>query len=92
MSQQSTPRRKPDYRLEQIDDELLLYHPSQTQILYCNQTASLIWHLCDGRLTAQEIIDLLRAAFPEAHQTIATDVTATLQQFQQYGAIEWTSA
>ena len=87
MSQQSTPRRKPDYRLEQIDDELLLYHPGQTQILYCNQTASLIWHLCDGRLTAQEIIDLLRAAFPDAHQTIAADVTTTLQQFQQYGAI-----
>ena len=88
MSRQTTPRRKPDYRLEQIDDELLLYHPGQTQILYCNQTASLIWHLCDGRLTTQEIIDLLGAAFPDAHQTIATDVAATLQQFQQYGAIE----
>ena len=92
MSLQSTPWRKPDYRLEQIDDELLLYHPNQTQILYCNQTASLIWNLCDGRLTAQEIIDLLGAAFPEARQTIAADVTATLEQFQQYGAIEWPSA
>lgn len=82
------PRRKADYRLELLDDELLLYHPNQTQILYCNQTASLIWQLCDGQHTAQEITDLLKAAFPQSGEVIAQDVTATLRQFHGYGAIE----
>lgn len=82
------PRRKPDYHLEMIDDELLLYHPGETKILYCNPTASLIWQLCDGQYTAQEITTLLSDSFPEAAETIAAEVEATLQDFLQYGAIE----
>ena len=83
------PRRKPDYRLEAIDNELLLYHPIETKILYCNETASLIWQLCDGQRTPQEITTLLAEAFPEAADTIADDVESTLQQFSQHGAVEF---
>ncbi len=83
------PCRKPDYRLEKIDNELLLFHPAQTKIMYCNETASLIWQLCDGQSTPQEIVALLAAAYPEAADTIADDVQATLQQFAQHGAIEF---
>ncbi|MCP4513785.1 MAG: PqqD family protein [Delftia sp.] len=83
------PRRKADYRLEMIDNELLLFHPAQARILYCNQSASLIWQLCDGQSTTQEIVALLAAAFPEAADGIADDVQATLQQLAQHGAIEF---
>ena len=82
------PQRKPDYRLEVIDDESLLYHPGETKILYCNQTASLIWQLCNGQRTVQEIAALLGEAFPGAAETISADVTATLGQFLDQGAIE----
>ena len=83
-----TPHRQPDYQLEQIDDELLLFHPSQTTILYCNQTAFLVWQLCDGARNTQEIIDLLGTAYPEAQDSISDDVLTTLEQFEQHGAIE----
>ncbi|MEE8389483.1 MAG: PqqD family protein [Anaerolineae bacterium] len=83
------PRRKRDYRLEMIDNELLLFHPTETKILYCNEAASLIWQLCDGQRTPQEITTLLAAAFPEAADTITDDVKVTLQQFSQHGAIEF---
>jgi hypothetical protein len=82
------PRRKTDYRLELIDDELLLYHPGRTKILYCNQTASLVWNLCDGQRTAEEIAALLAESYPEA-AAIPADVEATLGQFLEHGAIEW---
>jgi hypothetical protein len=82
------PRQKPDYRLEMIDDELLLYHPGETKILYCNQTASIIWQLCDGQHTKEEITALLKDGFPEAADTIASDVEETLGKFLQHGAIE----
>ncbi len=72
-----------------IDDELLLFHPGEGAILYCNPTASLIWQLCDGQHTVQEIAALLGAAFPEAAEAIAADVEATLQQFLRHGAIEF---
>lgn len=83
------PRQKADYRLEIIDDELLLFHPGQTKIIYCNPTASLIWQLCDGQRTTQEITTLLRAAYPEASAALAADVAATLQQFAGHGAIDF---
>lgn len=83
------PQREPDYQLEQIDDELLLYHPSRTKILYCNQTASLVWQLCDGQRSTQEIIDLLTAAYPEAKDSLPFDTEQTLEEFQEHGAIKF---
>ena len=85
----SKPRRKPDYRLEMIDGELLLFHPGDTKILYCNPSASLIWRLCDGQRTVEEITSLLLQAFPEAADTIPAEVEASLRQFHGHGAIEY---
>jgi hypothetical protein len=89
MEPSKKPRRKTDYHLELIDDELLLYHPGRTKILYCNQTASLVWNLCDGQRTVEEIAALLAESYPEAAATIPADVEATLGQFLEHGAIEW---
>ena len=83
----SKPQRKPDYRLEELDGEILLYHLDQTRILYFNQTASLIWNLCDGKLTVSEMVALLQDAYPEATEAIAADVEATLKTFLDSGAI-----
>lgn len=83
------PCRKPGYCLETIDNELLLFHPAQSQIMYCNETASVIWQLCDGQHTTQDIVALLAAAYPEAAEVMPGDVETTLQQFSQHGAIEW---
>jgi hypothetical protein len=85
----SKPRRQADYRLEMLDNELLIFHPSQATICYCNETASLVWQLCDGKRTVEEVTALLRDAFPEAADTIAGDVEAVLQQFAQHDVIEF---
>ena len=83
------PQQKADYRLEMIDDELLLFHPGQNRIIYCNTTASLVWQLCDGERTGHDIVDLLQIAFPESAETITADVQTTLKNFSQHGAIEF---
>jgi hypothetical protein len=83
------PRQAPDFRLEALDDELLLYHPGSTKIMACNQTASLVWHLCDGERSGAEIVSLLQNAYPDTADSITADVAATLQQFAEHGAIEW---
>jgi coenzyme PQQ biosynthesis protein PqqD len=89
MEHDDKPLRKTGYLLENMDDELLLYHPAETKVMYCNQTASLIWQLCDGERTVQEIVDLLADAYPESAEEIAHDVRATLQQFTDHGAIHF---
>ena len=82
------PRRKPDFRLELLDNEMLLYHPAETKILHFNQTASLIWQLCDGERTAAEMISLLSESYPESAGEVTADVQSTLQQFAEQGCIE----
>ena len=82
------PRRTQNYRLEMLDGELLLYEPGETKILYCNQTASLIWQLCDGTHTKEEITAFLKKGYPEVAETIASDVDETLSRFLDEGAIE----
>ena len=88
MEETAKPKRKPDYRLELLDNELLLYHPTDTRIFYFNQTASLIWQLCDGQHKVSEIIQLLSDAYPESDDSIPADVAATLQQFEEHDCIE----
>ena len=82
------PKRKADYKLEEVDGELLLYHPGSTEILYCNKTASLIWQLCDGTRSGEEIKASLKEAFPEAADSIGDDVEETLKKFLEHDALE----
>jgi hypothetical protein len=83
------PRPKPDYRLEKLDQEVLLYHPASTKALYLSETASLIWSLCDGHRTTGQIVELLTEAFPEEAGTIGGEVEATLRRFVEQDALEF---
>lgn len=83
------PKQKPDYLLEVMDGEILLYHPSRTAIFYLNPTAALIWRLCDGQRTRQEIAAMLAEAYPDAQQQIVVEVDATLRQLAEQGVIEF---
>ena len=84
------PRQKMDYRLERkFGTEVLLYHPAQTEALYLNATAALIWELCNGQRTEAEIAELLRGAFPDAADTIDAEVESTLQNFSEHDAVEF---
>lgn len=83
------PTHKPDYYLEVLDDEILLYHPARTTIFHLNQTAALIWQLCDGRRAESEIVALLIGAYPHNSDDIARETSETLQHFQQQGIIDF---
>ena len=69
---------EPDYLLEQIDNEVTVYHPTLTTSLYLNETGGLIWELCDGQRSTAEIIDILTAAYPENSPQIKGDVTKVI--------------
>lgn len=89
MFSNTKPMQSTDYHLEELDGELLLFHPGQTTLIACNLTASLIWQLCDGQRTTAEIAALLQTAFPDAAETIPTDLATLLQQFKQHGVLDF---
>lgn len=77
-----------EFKLEELDNELLLYHPAKTKTVYLNETASLVWQLCDGKRNVGEIAALLKESFPEAADRVDEDVESTLKTFADHGAIE----
>ncbi|MBM9537999.1 PqqD family protein [Desulfobulbus alkaliphilus] len=87
---QHTIRRKPDFILERIDDEIVVYHPTLTTSMYCNPTGALVWELCDGSLTTGEIVDLLAEIYPEDSEQIRASVPAVIDQLLARGMVELT--
>jgi len=87
MTDNRTPKRDPEYHLEEIDGELLLYNPSKTQTLYLNETAAIIWQLCDGKRSEREIVEMLVASFPEAADSIESDIREALREIEEIGAV-----
>ena len=87
MSHSSIPQRQPQYQIEEIDGEMLLYSAESTETIYLNNTGSIIWELCDGVRTIQEIIDLLKESYPDHSTNLESDVTELLDEFVNYKCI-----
>lgn len=87
MIEKQTPVLNPDYRLEKLDSEILLYSLSGTKAVYLNETAGLIWEICDGNRTVEEIIVLLAQSYPQQKAQIRPDVIATIQALIENGAM-----
>ena len=82
------PKTNNDFKLEEIDGEVLLYSPKATQSIYLNPSASIIWQMCTGELTIQEIIDILQHQFPDDLSGIAGDVKDTIDKLVSSKAVE----
>jgi hypothetical protein len=55
--------------------------------IHLNETATVIWKLCDGSRTVQEIIDLLKKEYPGSELAVATDVREAIELLVSEGAL-----
>ena len=85
------PVRREGCRLEAIEGELLVFDPTRASVLYCNETAAVVWGLCDGSRTVAEIVRLLSDAFPEARGQVAADVREAVVQLVAHRALSLTT-
>jgi coenzyme PQQ biosynthesis protein PqqD len=76
----SVPAQRGSFYLEELEGEAVLYSKGGKRAIYLNETATVIWQLCDGQRTVAEIIGLLAAEYPEAAATIEADVIATVDR------------
>ena len=74
-------------RMEELDDEILLYHPGNNKTLYINKSASIIWQLCTGEQTVADIISLIKDAYPAQPDDLEQDVIATLTELKDNDAV-----
>jgi hypothetical protein len=87
VTEKNKPLCNPEYRLEEMDNEVLLFNPQNLVVLYLNESASIIWQLCDGQRTIHQIADLITEAYPEATADILEDVQGTIKLFTDQGAV-----
>ena len=74
--------------LSELEGESVLYHPERMTMMYLNESANIIWRLCDGRRTVASIIDTLAREFPEQANAVAIDVREAIDQFVREGVVE----
>jgi len=74
--------------LADMEGEWVLYSYERETMVYLNDSAHVIWRLCDGKRTVKEITDVLANAFPDAEKKITIDVSETIQRLMQEGILK----
>jgi hypothetical protein len=73
--------------VEEMGPETLLYEADSHRTIYLNETAALVWKLCDGTRTAQDLIDTLLESYPEARAELPRDVEQAVEMMLREGAL-----
>jgi len=82
------PRPLEGVELSEMEGEGILYWHENTKMLYLNESARVIWQLCDGVRTVSEIARTLAAEFPEVAGEVSLQVPETIDQFAAEGVLE----
>ena len=81
------PIRNESCHMEELDDEVLLYNPTNNKTLYINKSASVIWQLCNGDQTVDEIINMIQDAYPSDDEGLRQDILDTLNSLADNDAV-----
>ena len=81
------PVPNPAFELDELDNTLLLFDAATDQIVDLNETAALVWRLCDGERSVGEMMALLEAAYPNSAETIRTELPAIIKRFATLSVI-----
>lgn len=76
--------------LEQMDEDSLLFNPQTGTTLHLNPPSAMVWQMCDGGRSVEQLIADLTEAFPEQAKQIPDDVATALAELQNRGVISVT--
>ncbi|MCC7210599.1 MAG: PqqD family protein [Candidatus Brocadia sp.] len=83
------PLRKPDIAIHHVDNEAILYRNGERTLHVLNPTARLVWELCDGTHTVEDMERSIRASFSVADGCdVARDIRQTIDDFARKGVLE----
>ncbi len=87
MGPKSIPKQAFGFFAEDMDGETLLYRLGAHKAIHLNETASVIWKMCDGTRSVLALVDELTQAFPDAGSSLASDVQEALSMLEDEGAL-----
>lgn len=80
--------RQNDIESEDTGQEVLIYLPCGDRTLYLNDSAAIVWRLCNGDLSGEDIAGMLAEAYPEAADTIHDEIAGTLREMVAQRLVE----
>ena len=87
MDLSSRPRHAADLRVQRFEGEILLFDGGNATGILLNETASLVWLLCDGERSVSDIIEYLRGSYPLEAERLLSDVADAIDLLSGHGAI-----
>jgi coenzyme PQQ biosynthesis protein PqqD len=81
------PKALENLKVEIMDGETVIYDDSIQKMIYLNESATVIFQLCDGQRSILEIVELLENAYPDASTSIMDDVLGAVDYLVQEGAL-----
>lgn len=58
-----------------------LYNRDTMTLVHLNESAAVIWQLCDGQRTVEQMIAVLRSAYPEQSDRLESEIRDTIREF-----------
>jgi|SRR5262245_55214703 len=87
MTPRTVPKQAFGFFVEEMEGENLLYRLGGHKAIHLNDTATVIWKLCDGSRTVADIIDLLTNEYPGSETAVAADVQEAIELLVSEGAL-----
>jgi hypothetical protein len=72
---------------EEFDAEFLIFRLGTHKAIHLNQMAGVIWRMCDGSHSVDDIVALLSESYPDDTARVSRDVSETVGKLQAVGAL-----
>ncbi len=86
-SNATRPLARDDLLTREVDGEFFLYDPVTDRVLLINHSAAVVFDLCDGTRTEDEISAEVQRLYESQAEQLANEVRATLAEFRTHGFI-----
>jgi len=87
MTPDTVPKQAFGFFVEEMEGENLLYRLGAHKAIHLNDSATVIWKLCDGSRSIQDIVELLEKEYPGSEAAVAADVREAIELLVGEGAL-----
>lgn len=88
MSADKKPKRAAGIASRRIGEETVLVSPKTGKVFVLNETGSLIWEMCDGKRSVDELAAYLAADFGILPEQAGADVLELIQELAKRELVE----
>ncbi len=82
------PRKGKDIYFREIEDEGIVYQPQENVVHSLNSTALLIWKLCDGAHTREDMAEEISSVYKVGREQAFRDIESVLGRLEELGLLE----